>query len=93
MILDSQKTLDQAFFNAPKIIENYWLSSELRLAKEHYVEALKISWYLWKSNKFIENHKNASNLLLDFLYKNQGFEKTSLFWKFQNLFMVLFGGS
>ena len=40
MILDSQKTLDQRRFNAPKIIENENVSLELCAAKEHRANIL-----------------------------------------------------
>ena len=38
MILDSQKTLDQRGFNAPKIIQIDFVSSELCSLKEHHVQ-------------------------------------------------------
>ena len=40
MILDSQKTLDHCRFNAPKIIKNEFVSSELCSSKEHHAQVL-----------------------------------------------------
>ena len=40
MILDSQKTLDQRGFNAPKIIKNENVNSELCSFKQHHAQVL-----------------------------------------------------
>ena len=40
MFLDSQKTLDQRGFNAPKIIKNENVNSELCSFKQHHAQVL-----------------------------------------------------